>query len=113
MDAGYVEAEEEFSHLVKRLLAGCDLREHVLKTLCGHLDCIEDVWKTTMRLERLVERLNRVDIAPSSLVANRRTEAFRRRELCRIFVSSHHMPVFAAPYSSVYSRLKTAWKDAF
>jgi hypothetical protein len=50
MEAGNIEAEEEFSHLVKRLLAGCDLREHVLETLCGHVDCVEeDVWKTTMR----------------------------------------------------------------
>ena len=42
MEAGNVEEEEEFSHLVKRLLAGCDLREHVLEALCGHLDCIEE-----------------------------------------------------------------------
>ena len=42
MEAGNVEEEEEFSHLVKRLLAGCDLGEHVLEALCGHLDCIKE-----------------------------------------------------------------------
>ena len=37
MEAGNVEVEEEDSHLVDGLLPRCDLREHVLETLCGHV----------------------------------------------------------------------------
>jgi hypothetical protein len=54
-------------------------------------------------MERLVERLTRVDIAPSSLVANRRTEAsLRRRALpnLRLF-PSHAGLCRTCPYSSI------------